>query len=159
MTMILAGLHRCCALPHAFIRRGKSNGTRFMATRAESFYHMQRGGEKMSTAKQYYHVMLPLSLTPPTPLSCRRHHKYPFIKFSTFTKSEYIHPLSQIILEYLQSHHSQWISRMGLDTGLKLNKDGTFALRFPPSSDGAIDIAGVEAVTDGSLTAISGSIW
>lgn len=48
---------------------------------------------------------------------------------------------------------------MGLDTGLKLNKDGTFALRFPPSSDGAIDIAGVEAVTDGSLTAISGSIW
>lgn len=48
-----------------------------------------------------------------------------------FTKSEYVHPLSQIVLERLQSHHATWVKRMGLTTGLKLNKDGTFVLRFP----------------------------
>lgn len=51
--------------------------------------------------------------------------------FSTFTKSEYIHPLSQIVLEHLQSHHSEWLNRMGLERGLEVKKDGTFVLRFP----------------------------
>ena len=68
--------------------------------------------------------------------------------FTTFTKSEYIHPLSQIVLEHLQSHHSQWIQQVGLDTGLRLNKDGTFVLRFPGSGDEAVD-----------ETAVDGSIW
>lgn len=166
--MILVRLHRCYhAVSHAFIQREKNKCTRFMATRAECFYQMQRDGGKMIMTKHLCcfrlrarndidHVMLSLSLPTPSPLSP---HRRPFIKFSTFAKSEYIHPLSQIVLEYLQSHHSQWVTRMGLDTGLKLNKDGTFALRFPPSSNGAIDITGVDAVTDGSLTEISGSIW
>ncbi len=52
------------------------------------------------------------------------------IHFSTFTKLEYIHPLSQIVLEHLQLSHGQWVTAMGLDTELKLNEDGTFVLRF-----------------------------
>lgn len=54
-------------------------------------------------------------------------------QLSTFTKSEYIHPLSQIVLEHLQSQHGDWLKQMGLETGLHLNKDGTFVLRFPSS--------------------------
>lgn len=49
---------------------------------------------------------------------------------SNFSKSEYIHPLSQIVLEHLQSSHADWVQRMGLDKGLELKKDGTFVLRF-----------------------------
>jgi hypothetical protein len=57
-------------------------------------------------------------------------HKQLQRQFTTFAKSEYIHPLSQIVLEHLQSSHSEWIRRMGLDKGLELKKDGTFILRF-----------------------------
>ena len=69
---------------------------------------------------------------------------------SFFTKTEYIHPLSQIVLEHLQNHHSEWVQSRGLDKGLKLNKDGTFVLRFPQNDkpvDGNVD------------TAKQGSIW
>jgi len=65
-----------------------------------------------------------------------------------FAKSEYVHPLSQIVLERLQSHHANWVKRMGLTTGLQLNKDGTFVLRFPggeektPPDDGGVTIPG-----------------
>ena len=58
--------------------------------------------------------------------------------FSTdtgFTKSEYIHPLSQIVLEHMQSQHSRWVEQSGLNTGLRVNKDGTFLLRFPRSNN------------------------
>ena len=58
--------------------------------------------------------------------------------FSTdtgFTKSEYIHPLSQIVLEHMQSQHSRWVEQSGLNTGLTVNKDGTFLLRFPRSNN------------------------
>lgn len=82
--------------------------------------------------------------------------------FSTFTKSEYIHPLSQIVLEYLQSSHSNWVQHMGLDTGLKLNKDGTFVLRFP-RSDGDRGVATDDETVEGSSIdkggTINGSIW
>ena len=81
------------------------------------------------------------------------------MKFSTFTKSEYIHPLSQIVLEHLQSHHSLWVTRMGLDTGLQLNKDGTFALRFPPSLDDAIKTSVIGNDEESSPGAIYGCIW
>mmetsp|Transcript_12035 Transcript_12035/g.20878 ORF Transcript_12035/g.20878 Transcript_12035/m.20878 type:complete len:225 (+) Transcript_12035:24-698(+) len=88
------------------------------------------------------------------------HHKKN--NFSSFTKSAYVHPLSQIVLEHLQSHHGPWVAEMGLDTGLKLNKDGTFVLRFP-GADGddsvaAEDMEGEEA--DGHNESIrNGSIW
>jgi hypothetical protein len=65
-----------------------------------------------------------------------------------FAKSEYVHPLSQIVLERLQSHHATWVKRMGLTTGLKLNKDGTFTLRFPGGKGQPPDSGGV-AVTPG----------
>lgn len=67
--------------------------------------------------------------------------------FSTFTKSTYIHPLSQIVLEHLQSHHSDWVKRMGLETGLEVKSDGTFVLRFHSS-------AGEEGAEEGEQ-----SIW
>jgi hypothetical protein len=43
-------------------------------------------------------------------------------------KIEYIHPLSQLVLEHLQKSRSEWIEAMHLDKGLKLNEDGTFVL-------------------------------
>lgn len=60
-----------------------------------------------------------------------------------FAKSEYVHPLSQIVLERLQSHHANWVKRMGLTTGLQLNKDGTFTLRFPGGEEKSPDDGGV----------------
>ena len=82
-----------------------------------------------------------------------------------FTKSEYIHPLSQIVLERLQSHHSHWVQYTGLDRGLTLNKDGTFVLRFPTDDDD--DDGGNGIVEDGEggentkeqTESINGSIW
>jgi hypothetical protein len=43
----------------------------------------------------------------------------------------YVHHLSKVALEHLQNTHSQWIIDKNLDTGLKLNADGTFVLQFP----------------------------
>ena len=73
-------------------------------------------------------------------------------EFSTFTKSSYVHPLSQIVLEHLQANHSRWVQQNRLDTALKLNKDGTFVLRFP-NPDGIRT-----SEVDGS-SIHSGSIW
>jgi hypothetical protein len=50
---------------------------------------------------------------------------------TTPQKSEYVHPLSQLVLEHLQTSRSDWIQRTGLDKGLVLQKDGTFLLKFP----------------------------
>jgi hypothetical protein len=48
-----------------------------------------------------------------------------------FVKSTvYVHPLSQIILEYLQDCHHAWIVRHGLDQSLTLHRDGSFVLKF-----------------------------
>lgn len=50
---------------------------------------------------------------------------------------------------------------MGLDTGLKLNKDGTFVLRFP-SPDGDSGIATDDETVEGSSIdkdGMNGSIW
>mmetsp|Transcript_14328 Transcript_14328/g.16475 ORF Transcript_14328/g.16475 Transcript_14328/m.16475 type:complete len:176 (+) Transcript_14328:47-574(+) len=59
------------------------------------------------------------------------------------TKSTYIHPLSQIVLEHLQKSKSDWVTKQGLETGLHIKDDGTFELRFPPSEnkskDGIVD--------------------
>ena len=103
-------------------------------------------------------------MPPPLQIAIARHHitntDHHSISFSTFTKSEYIHPLSQIVLEHLQSHHSHWVNRMGLDAGLKLNKDGTFTLRFPPNPDaGGVEATDVETAKDGSPRAVPESIW
>jgi len=95
--------------------------------------------------------------------TCRRHQENRR-HFSTFTKSEYIHPLSQIVLEHLQSHHSRWVTEMGLDTGLKLNKDGTFVLCFPGAGFGGFatnnDKGSVEeSSAEGVPSPSNGSIW
>lgn len=154
--IIICGLHRFSG--------SQCNSIRFIASRAGAL--QGRVGDQPKPPPCYFGMRArnnygsSSSSSPPTPLCQIAHHRYyPSIHFSTFTKSEYIHPLSQIVLEHLQSHHSQWVTRMGLDTGLKLNKDGTFALRFPPSPGGAIETVTVEAVEGSSSGVISGSIW
>lgn len=46
-------------------------------------------------------------------------------------KTEYVHPLSQLVLEHLQNSRSDWVIGNGLDAGLKVFRDGTFLIRFP----------------------------
>lgn len=46
-------------------------------------------------------------------------------------KVEYVHPLSQLVLEHLQTTRADWIEKNGLDKGLNLQRDGTFVLKFP----------------------------
>jgi hypothetical protein len=47
-----------------------------------------------------------------------------------FERTVYVHPLSQIILEYFQDVRSDWIVRRGLDRALTLHRDGSFALNL-----------------------------
>uniref|UniRef100_A0A7S1YWN4 Uncharacterized protein n=1 Tax=Trieres chinensis TaxID=1514140 RepID=A0A7S1YWN4_TRICV len=42
----------------------------------------------------------------------------------------YVHPLSQVVLEHLQTARGDWVSRKGLDRGLTINYDGTFTINF-----------------------------
>lgn len=51
-------------------------------------------------------------------------------------KTEYVHPLSQVVLEHLQDARHNWVVEKGLDRGLRLQRDGTFEIKFP--SDGRI---------------------
>ena len=46
-------------------------------------------------------------------------------------KVQYVHPLSQLVLEYLQTEQSNWIEKHGLHTGLQVEDDGTFVIKFP----------------------------
>lgn len=47
-------------------------------------------------------------------------------------RSVYVHPLSQIVLEYLQDSHHEWIVANGLDQSLTLHRDGSFELKKVP---------------------------
>ena len=78
------------------------------------------------------------------------HHRH----FSTAqpNKSQYTHPLSQIVLEHLQSNHSAWIEQSGLNTGLTVNQDGTFVLRFPNPNGETVGM-------DVTAPNVHGSIW
>jgi len=69
-------------------------------------------------------------------------HKRSLTSTTKHTKNEgkevYVHPLSKIVLEHLQNSRFTWMKNVGVDQpggGLKLNKDGTFMLKFPPSKD------------------------
>jgi hypothetical protein len=44
-------------------------------------------------------------------------------------RNVYVHPLSQIVLEYLQDYHHEWVVAMGLDRSLTLHRDGSFELK------------------------------
>jgi len=46
-----------------------------------------------------------------------------------------IHPLSQMVLQYLQDCKSDWLIEKGLDRGLSINSDGTIKISFPPLSE------------------------
>lgn len=46
-------------------------------------------------------------------------------------KAQYVHPLSQLVLEYLQTEQSNWIEKHGLHQGLQVKEDGTFVIKFP----------------------------
>lgn len=43
-------------------------------------------------------------------------------------ESVYVHPLSQIVLAYLQDDCHEWIVNSGLEQGLKVHSDGSFSL-------------------------------
>jgi hypothetical protein len=43
----------------------------------------------------------------------------------------YVHHLSKVALEHLQNSCADWVEKHGLSSGLKLNPDGTFVLKFP----------------------------
>ena len=53
---------------------------------------------------------------------------------SLLEETTYIHPLSQLVLQHLQNARGDWVQAQGLDRGLSIHKDGTFALKFPDSS-------------------------
>ena len=36
---------------------------------------------------------------------------------------------------YLQNERFEWVEQQGLDSGLRLNPDGTFVLHFPSGTD------------------------
>lgn len=65
------------------------------------------------------------------------------------------------MLEHLQSNHSHWVQQTGLDTALKLNKDGTFILRFPgpDNDDGTADVVAEDGSSEGETGLKNGSIW
>lgn len=47
-------------------------------------------------------------------------------------RSVYVHPLSQIVLQYLQETHHEWVVAKGLDQSLTLHRDGSFELKKVP---------------------------
>lgn len=51
-----------------------------------------------------------------------------------FDRSIYVHPLSQVVLQYFQESKHDWIVSQRLDEALTLHRDGSFQLRFPSSS-------------------------
>ena len=53
---------------------------------------------------------------------------------SLFSKEQYVHPLSQIVLTHLQQSQSDFLRQYGLvENSLTFHKDGTFTLAFPSS--------------------------
>jgi len=46
-----------------------------------------------------------------------------------FERSVYVHPLSQIILEYFQESRHDWICQRGLDSSLRVLRDGSFEIK------------------------------
>ena len=53
-------------------------------------------------------------------------------------KIVYVHPLSQIVLECLQSNYSEWLIRRNLHSNtLSFHRDGTFEIKFPTTSIGS----------------------
>lgn len=53
-------------------------------------------------------------------------------------RTVYVHPLSQMILEYLQSQKNDWVLAHGLE-GLTVHRDGSFELKFDSVNHGGDD--------------------
>eukprot|EP00934_Nitzschia_sp_Nitz4_P007244 Nitzschia sp. Nitz4//scaffold130_size63480//17043//17606//NITZ4_006243-RA/size63480-processed-gene-0.78-mRNA-1//1//CDS//3329535171//7234//frame0 len=60
------------------------------------------------------------------------HQTSPPAEQSVFERTIYVHPLSQLVLEYLQDSHTDWVHSHGLHSSLSFQRDGSFQLRFPP---------------------------
>jgi hypothetical protein len=52
-----------------------------------------------------------------------------------FERTVYVHPLSQIILEYFQERRHDWIVERGLDRALTVHRDGSFELKLDTNHD------------------------
>ena len=46
----------------------------------------------------------------------------------------YVHPLSQIVLQYFQTDCHDWIMANKLDRSLSIHRDGSFLIEFPSAS-------------------------
>ncbi|KAG7368149.1 hypothetical protein IV203_030892 [Nitzschia inconspicua] len=64
----------------------------------------------------------------------------------------YVHPLSQIILEYLQDCRHEWVIHHGLDQSLTLHRDGSFVLKFGATTSKKDGTTGKTEKTTSSLT-------
>mmetsp|Transcript_12855 Transcript_12855/g.16849 ORF Transcript_12855/g.16849 Transcript_12855/m.16849 type:complete len:186 (-) Transcript_12855:45-602(-) len=80
-------------------------------------------------------------------IHCRLDHPSlmpPFLNTRSFSttfeweSTVYVHPLSQMILEYLQSQQNDWVLAHGLE-GLTIHKDGSFELKFDLDNHGGDD--------------------
>ena len=71
-------------------------------------------------------------------------------------KLVYVHPLSQIVLECLQSDYSEWLVRRGLHhNSLTFHRDGTFEIKFPqppPAQQQPSDDSSTTAATNTAST-------
>ncbi|CAJ1945569.1 unnamed protein product [Cylindrotheca closterium] len=47
-----------------------------------------------------------------------------------FQRTSFVHPLSQVVLEYLQAKKGGWLLQQGLDRHLTINPDGSFQLQY-----------------------------
>jgi hypothetical protein len=83
--------------------------------------------------QHYSSSVLPLTMLSSRLLPSRSVHRIIVRSFLAVEpeKIEYVHPLSQIVLEHLESTQSKFVTAHGLDRGLRLQRDGTFEIRFP----------------------------
>lgn len=63
-------------------------------------------------------------------------------------RTVYIHPLSQIILEYLQNSRHDWVVDRGWDRSLTVHRDGSFELKFIQQVVDQYDDEAVEGEVD-----------
>mmetsp|Transcript_22927 Transcript_22927/g.46678 ORF Transcript_22927/g.46678 Transcript_22927/m.46678 type:complete len:402 (+) Transcript_22927:410-1615(+) len=78
---------------------------------------------------------------------------------SSELRRAYVHPLSQVVLEYLQEHHHSWIVCKGLDRSLRLHRDGSFEAKYVPLSSSSSSYAAAASTSTSASTSASTSTY
>ncbi|KAG7347510.1 hypothetical protein IV203_016215 [Nitzschia inconspicua] len=111
-----------------------------------------------NNGQQSNKIPSPNSLTADEQLQQQQHQQqYSSSSFSPPTNGgmksmAYVHPLSQIILEYLQDCRHEWVIHHGLDQSLTLHRDGSFVLKFGATTSKKDGTTGETEQTTSSLT-------